>query len=38
MIGGTLYSAARSAKDYPASAHLDMFRHSVGAITEALGP
>lgn len=37
MNGGTLYSAARFAKDYPASAHLDIFRHNVGAITRALG-
>ncbi len=37
MIGGTLYSNALSAKDDPASTYLDMFRHSVGAVTEALG-
>ncbi len=37
MIGGTLCFDALSAKGGPASTYLDMLRHNVGAIPEALG-
>ncbi len=36
-IGGTLYSDALSGPDGPAGTYLDMMRHNVGQITEALG-
>jgi zinc/manganese transport system substrate-binding protein len=35
-IGGELYTDALSGPDGPAPTYLDMFRHNVGALTEAL--
>ena len=35
-IGGELYTDALSGPDGPAPNYLDMFRHNVGALTEAL--
>ena len=35
-IGGELYTDALSGSDGPAPTYLDMFRHNVGALTEAL--
>ena len=35
-IGGELYTDALSGPDRPAATYLDMFRHNVGALTEAL--
>ena len=37
-IGGTLYSDALSGSDGPASTYLDMMRHNVEMLTEALSP
>ena len=36
-IVGALYSDALSAEDGPASTHLEMLRHNVGALTAVLG-
>lgn len=37
VIGGTLYSDALSGEDGPASTYLDMMRHNVATLSQALG-
>lgn len=37
-VGGELYTDALSAKDGPAPTYVDMIRHNIGTLTEALAP
>jgi len=38
VVGGELYTDALSAKDGPAPTYVDMIRHNIGTLTEALAP
>ncbi|CAI9414297.1 Manganese-binding lipoprotein MntA [Pleomorphomonas sp. T1.2MG-36] len=38
VVGGELYTDALSSKDGPAPTYVDMIRHNIGTLTEALAP
>lgn len=38
VVGGELYTDALSAKDGPAPTYVDMIKHNIGTLTEALAP